>query len=91
METIIQLTHMTKSFSLFLNHSSSVKDTVNKFSNLVRVMSIYSHFDYALNENYLKNLELFEDLNNKIYNNILRENIPITSLALYVKSLISLN
>ena len=54
-------------------------------------MSIYSHFDYALNENYLKNLELFEDLNNKIYNNILRDNIPITSLALYVKSLISLN
>ena len=50
---------LIKTFTLFLNHSSSVKDIVNKLSNLVRVMSIYSHFDYALNENYLKN---FEDL-----------------------------
>ena len=39
----------------------------------------------------MKHFEVFEDLNNKIYNKILRRNIPIRTLVLYVESLISLD
>ena len=54
-------------------------------------MSVYSHFDYSSDKYYLKHFESFEDLNNKIYNKILRRNIPIRTLVLYVESLISLD
>ena len=54
-------------------------------------MLIFSHFDYASNKYYWKHFESFEDLNNKIYNKILRRNIPIQTLALYVENLVSLN
>ena len=54
-------------------------------------MSIYSHFDFSSNEHYLKHLKSFEELNKNIYNKILRGNIPIHTLALYVESLISLD
>ena len=39
----------------------------------------------------MKHFEEFEDLNNKIYNKILRRNIPIRTLVLYVESLVSLD
>jgi len=54
-------------------------------------MSIYSHFDFSSNKHYLKHFKSFEELNNKIYNKILRRNIPIHTLVLYVESLISLD
>ena len=82
---------LIQTFRLFLDNSSNVKDVNSKVKTMVHVMSIFSHFDYTSNKNYLKHFESFEDLNNKIYNKILRRNIPVPSLVLYVENLISLN
>ena len=73
---------LLQTFTLFLNNSSNIKDLNGKINQLVHVMSLYSHFDYASNKNYL---------NNKIYKKILRRNIPVPTLVLYVENLISLN
>ena len=82
---------LIQTFLLFLDHSSNVKNIKSKINHLVHVMTLYSRFDYTSNKNYLKHFELFEDLNNKIYNKILRRNIPIQTMSVYVRSLISLN
>jgi hypothetical protein len=82
---------LIQTFSLFLENSPNVKDIVPKLTKLLHVMSIYSHFDYTSNGNYLKNYKLLENLNNKVYNNILRGNISTGSLIIYVESLIGLN
>ena len=63
---------LLQTFTLFLNNSSNIKDLNGKINQLVHVMSLYSHFDYASNKYYLKHFKSFEDLNNKIYNKILQ-------------------
>jgi hypothetical protein len=82
---------LIQTFSLSLENSSNFKFIGQKLNNLVHVMSIYSHFDYTSNENYFKNFELFENLNNEIYKNLLRSNMTVTTLSVYVENLISLN
>jgi len=78
-------------FSLFHENSSNCKYSVQKLIRLVNIMSIFSHFDYTSSENYLKYFELFANLNNEIYNKILRDSISTANLIVYVESLISLN
>ena len=82
---------LIKTFSL-LEKSSNSKDIVQKSINLVHIMSLYSHFDYTSCEMYFKKYRLFENLNNEIYEKILRDNIINAGiLVVYVESLISLN
>jgi hypothetical protein len=82
---------LIQTFSIFLESPQNSKDIRYKLKNLVRIMSIYSHFDYTSNENYFKNFELFENLNNQIYKNLLRSNMTWETLSMYVEALISLN
>jgi hypothetical protein len=86
---------LIETFRLFINYESgkrnNFKNVINKFENILRVMSIYTHFDYTKSENYLKNNEMFEAINQVLYNNILRHKISTPLLVIYVENLISLN
>jgi hypothetical protein len=64
---------------------------IKKFCDLNKIMSIYSHFDFTFTDNYKKDKILFEALNNKIYNEILRNKLEIDDLIVYVENLISLD
>ena len=81
---------LLKTFELFLENSTN-KIEIEKLSNLIHLMPLYSHFDYTSNENYLKTYESFKNFNERIYNKILRKNLSAGTLMSYVESLISLN
>jgi hypothetical protein len=64
---------------------------IKKFCDLNKIMSIYSHFDFTFTYSYKKDKILLEALNNKFYNEILRNKLDIDDLIVFVENLISLD
>ena len=82
---------MVQLFYQILKNSTKREIIIPKIGKVINRLHIYTDFDYTNSKKYKENFQLFQDLNEKIYNNVLRNNLSEKQLSLYIESLVSLN
>ena len=80
-----------KTLECFNGASLNLKEAIPKIICLIRIMRVFSHYNYTTNPNYERDKKHFKMLNNQLYNEILRNKISIKNLLIYVQNLVSLN